>query len=158
MNKTLTCADCRVEFSYDHRKGPTRQRCDECTVNRKRQTDQAKAQRWRDANPERAREQYNKSNRKRLADPEHLRWKREDAMRRAYGMTQADYDDRLKAQGGVCAICGGGPNGPGGRLHIDHCHNSSKVRGLLCGKCNTAVGLLDDDPARAEALARYLRE
>jgi hypothetical protein len=72
-------------------------------------------------------------------------------------MTQADFDAMKTSQGGVCAICGGGPNGPGVDLHIDHCHNSNKIRGLLCGKCNTAVGLLDDDPTRAEALAAYLR-
>lgn len=79
-------------------------------------------------------------------------------MRRAHGIGQAEFDAILAGQGGVCAICGGGPNGPGNRLHIDHCHNSNKVRGLLCAKCNTAVGLLDDDPQRADQLARYLRK
>lgn len=78
-------------------------------------------------------------------------------MRRAYGMEPADYERLLSEQNGKCAICGGGPNGAGKRLHVDHCHNSSKVRGLLCGKCNTAIGLLNDDPERAEAVAAYLR-
>jgi hypothetical protein len=78
-------------------------------------------------------------------------------MRRAYGMEPAEFLRLLEAQDGKCAICGGGPNGPGTRLHVDHCHNSKRVRGLLCAKCNTAVGLLDDDPARADVLAAYLR-
>lgn len=78
-------------------------------------------------------------------------------MRRAYGLEPADFQALLDAQGGKCAICGGGRNGPGKRLHVDHCHNSKKVRGLLCAKCNTAVGLLDDDPHRADRLAEYLR-
>ena len=78
-------------------------------------------------------------------------------MRLSYGLTPEDYDALAESQGGRCAICGGGPNGPGSRLHVDHCHDSQRVRGLLCAKCNTAVGLLDNDPARAEALASYLR-
>jgi hypothetical protein len=157
MKKTLTCVDCRVEFTYDHRKGPTRQRCDTCTEARRLVTTAEKSRRWREANPQRAREVWNKSNRKRLADPEHLRWKREDAMLRAYGITMPEFDALLEQQGGVCAICKGPRSGPGKRFHVDHCHNSSKVRGLLCGNCNTAIGLLADDPERAEAAAAYLR-
>lgn len=78
-------------------------------------------------------------------------------MKSKYGITMAEFDAMLEQQGGVCAICQGQPNGPGKRFHIDHCHNSSKVRGLLCGKCNTAIGLLGDDPERAESAAAYLR-
>lgn len=112
---------------------------------------------WRRANPDRSREHGNKYNRKRLADPEHLRQKREAHMLRKYGLTMADFEALLAEQGGACAICGGPPNGPGVRLHVDHCHDSDRIRGLLCGKCNTAVGLLDDNPERAEKVAAYLR-
>lgn len=157
MKKTLSCIDCRVEFTYDHLRGPTRQRCDTCKIRRKAETDRAKSARYREADPARAREQWNRNNRKRLADPEFLRRKREDAMMRAYGLTMADFDALLAKQDGVCAICRGVPNGPGKRFHVDHCHKSSKVRGLLCGKCNTAIGLLNDDPERAESAAAYLR-
>lgn len=78
-------------------------------------------------------------------------------MRRAYGLEPSDFSDLLAKQNGVCAICGGQPNGPGKRLHVDHCHTSKAVRGLLCAKCNTALGLLDDNPDRLEAAAAYLR-
>lgn len=78
-------------------------------------------------------------------------------MRRAYGIEPEEFAALLDAQGGVCAICRGPRNGPGDRLHVDHCHDTKKVRGLLCAKCNTAVGLLNDDPDRAAALAAYLR-
>lgn len=78
-------------------------------------------------------------------------------MLRAYGLTPDDFNRILAAQDGLCAICRGGPNGAGKRLHVDHCHDSKKIRGLLCAKCNTAIGLLDDDPERAEAVAAYLR-
>lgn len=157
MNKTLECVDCRVEFSYDHRKGPTRQRCDECTAARKKDTDKEKTKRWREAHPERNRDQQNRANRKRLADPAFRQWKRDNELRRVYGITRAELDAMLEEQNNLCAICGNGHVGVGTRLHIDHCHNSKKVRGLLCGNCNTAIGLLGDDPERAEALAAYLR-
>ncbi len=78
-------------------------------------------------------------------------------MIRKYGITLADFDALLASQGGACAICKGQPNGPGGRFHVDHCHESNKVRGLLCGRCNTAIGLLGDDPERIEKAAVYLR-
>ena len=156
MIKTLTCISCRVEFTYDHRRGPTRQRCDACRIAHKKDKDSEKSARYRNADPERARKQQNRSNRKRLANPEHLRWKREDAMRRAYGLEPHEFQAMVDAQGGRCAVCAGPPNGPGTRLHVDHCHGSKKIRGLLCAKCNTAIGLIDDDPERADAIAAYL--
>ena len=75
-----------------------------------------------------------------------------------YGMSQSDYDAMLAAQGGKCAICG--TTTPGGRFtpfQIDHCHDSGKVRGLLCTNCNRALGYFGDDPDRIMAAARYLR-
>lgn len=54
-----------------------------------------------------------------------------------YGVTHVDYQRMLQEQGGVCAICG---NPPGNRkLAVDHCHETLKVRGLLCHTCNTAL-------------------
>ena len=63
----------------------------------------------------------------------------------------------LRARG-ACDICGKSEN-PGGRFnefHIDHCHDSNRVRGLLCAACNTVLGLMGDDPARLRAAADYL--
>ena len=51
-----------------------------------------------------------------------------------YGLTPQDYMKRLKAQGGVCAICGNPPKTQ--RLSVDHDHKSKRVRGLLCFRCN----------------------
>ncbi len=157
MIKDLTCIDCRVGFSYDHRKGPTRQRCDNCTKARKKETDKAKAARWRTADPERYRRQEIEQRERRKVKPGYAQYHRDMHLKYSYGITRAELEEMDVAQSGLCLICKGGPNGPGSRLHVDHCHNSNKVRGLLCGKCNTAVGLLDDDPERAEALAQYLR-
>lgn len=58
-----------------------------------------------------------------------------------YGLTQDQYKKLLKKQNGVCALCGG-RNG-GKHLVVDHCHATNVVRGLLCGGCNTSLGLFE---------------
>lgn len=63
-------------------------------------------------------------------------------------------------QANLCGICGQEPgNGSGrynNRLHVDHCHVSGKVRGLLCGNCNTMIGLSKENPATLLAAVEYL--
>ncbi len=71
----------------------------------------------------------------------------------AYGLTADDYERMLIEQGGVCAIC---RRKSDRRLCIDHCHATQKVRGLLCHRCNTALGLLDDDWDRLRAAMAYV--
>lgn len=74
---------------------------------------------------------------------------------RKYGVDQAWFDATLDAQDGRCAICG--TDEPGRKTwSIDHCHATGKVRGLLCNHCNTAIGLMRDDPAVLRAAIRYL--
>lgn len=57
-----------------------------------------------------------------------------------------------------CKICGPGNWSEIKALSVDHCHASGRVRGLLCSSCNTALGLLGDDPDRITALLAYLLE
>lgn len=74
-----------------------------------------------------------------------------------YGITYAQFLELNEKQDGLCAICHGGPNGPGGtRLQVDHCHETGNVRGLLCSKCNTAIGLLGERIELFERIADYL--
>ena len=54
------------------------------------------------------------------------------------------YEETLKKQGGVCAICQSKENGRYKHLSIDHCHTAGNLRGLLCNNCNRAIGLLKD--------------
>lgn len=70
-----------------------------------------------------------------------------------YGLASGEFERLLAAQGGRCAICKQTPK----KLCVDHCHGSGKVRGLLCGKCNFAIGHLDDSSEKARAAARYLK-
>lgn len=94
--------------------------------------------------------------------------RRKSLLLRRYGLTQEAFDELLAEQGGGCAICGSAdPKSNHGQWHIDHDHAccsshtehtcGSCVRGLLCGPCNLAIGLLEDDPERLESAARYLR-
>jgi hypothetical protein len=79
-----------------------------------------------------------------------------------YGLTVDEYNAMLRRQGGVCAICGKsepaehGRTGKQFRLAVDHCHETGAVRGLLCQKCNRAVGLLGDDPILLRKAISYL--
>lgn len=80
-----------------------------------------------------------------------------------YGMTPESYAALLHAQGGVCAICRKpertlGKRGKIIRLAVDHCHESRRIRGLLCVTCNTALGKLGDEPVLATRAALYLME
>ena len=84
-------------------------------------------------------------------------------LRRKYGITLAQYDELFEAQGGVCALCKKGETtkrrkkGEGReRLAVDHCHDTGRVRGLLCFKCNTAIGSLGDTEADAQRVVDYL--
>jgi hypothetical protein len=72
---------------------------------------------------------------------------------RQYGLTQEQYDELLVESCGRCAICTVAfTETP----HIDHCHATGKVRGLLCRRCNRAIGLFKDDPSILLAGVEYL--
>lgn len=76
---------------------------------------------------------------------------------RKYGVTEEWYVATLAAQGGACAICRT-PN-PGGKgWSIDHCHASGAARGVLCPRCNTALGLFSDDPEAMRRAAHYVEQ
>lgn len=62
----------------------------------------------------------------------------------------------FRAQGGVCAICERAPYPKGAPLVVDHDHVTGAVRALLCGPCNSALGLMGDKPDRLESAAVYL--
>jgi hypothetical protein len=76
---------------------------------------------------------------------------REYHLRRRYGITGADFDAMVEAQGGTCAVCDQKPE------HVDHDHRTGKVRGVLCFNCNQALGNVRDDAAVLQELISYLR-
>ena len=74
-----------------------------------------------------------------------------------YGLTMEGFEAMYVHQAGLCAICGRPPI-IGQSLQIDHNHATGKIRGLLCGSCNRAIGLLQDDALVARAAFKYLEE
>lgn len=76
-------------------------------------------------------------------------------VRHRHGIELSEYERMYKEQNGLCAICNGLPQRE--HLDIDHCHQSSKIRGLLCGKCNKGIGLFNDDIERLEQAVKYLK-
>lgn len=71
-----------------------------------------------------------------------------------YGITLEEYEAMLTAQQGVCALCGAPPPDDRG-LAVDHCHDTKRIRGLLCGPCNTALPRVEI-PGWTEAALAYL--
>ena len=97
---------------------------------------------------------YREENKEKLLEIE-----RKSKLKRAYGITPLQYDEMFEAQNKSCAICG--TKKPGGRtklFFIDHCHSTGKVRGLLCMRCNTGLGLFMDSKKFLANAISYLKE
>jgi hypothetical protein len=114
---------------------------------------------YKAANRERAAEQQRA---RRAADPE--KYMTQNRMLR-YGITRERYAEMLAEQAGTCAICStSDPGGKYGTWHIDHDHAcclserscGACVRGLLCHRCNLALGLFSDNPDTIAAACTYL--
>lgn len=89
----------------------------------------------------------------------HHRWR----LANKYGITVEQYNEMLEAQNGVCAICEEAPpqeptrKGKSNKLHVDHDHETLRVRGLLCLRCNVVLGAIEDDPELLESMIQYLK-
>jgi hypothetical protein len=98
--------------------------------------------RWKQRNPEAA--NWAKRNPEKYAAA---------VRKRAYGISEDQYQESFSAQGGKCAICRQAfPATP----HVDHDHSTGAFRGLLCSNCNTGLGLLADDPQILRNALGYL--
>lgn len=75
-----------------------------------------------------------------------------------YGITGNVYDFLLKGQDYLCRICHKTPEENGKDLSVDHDHSTGDIRGLLCQKCNTGLGMFEDDPILLESAVVYLTE
>ena len=83
-------------------------------------------------------------------------------LKQDYGITMDAFNAMMKAQKGRCAICrklppNGRKKGQWRRLCIDHCHNSLRVRGLLCQQCNVGIAMFQDNPALMLRAIDYIR-
>ncbi len=109
--------------------------------------DQARNAEWRRNNPDKVRASWRKASKK-LYTPEQ---RRHQTLSR-YGLTVEEYELMYDTQNGVCSIC----HRPDDPLVVDHCHKTSKVRGLLCNKCNRGLGHFFDDSVLLGRAITYL--
>lgn len=115
---------------------------------------------WQKANPERVKEinALHKNNRKEYySDPTRKLKYRSLDLERRFGLTHADYEEILAKQNGTCKICrllriSEGKN----FMPLDHCHQSGRIRGILCSWCNRALGLFEDDIELLKRAINYL--
>lgn len=78
-------------------------------------------------------------------------------LKAAYGIDLKIYNEMLLEQKGKCAICGTESTGKRDYFHVDHCHKTLKVRGLLCSTCNSGIGGLKDDIELLKKAIEYLQ-
>lgn len=91
-----------------------------------------------------------------------IEYSREVHYQSTYGISYQHVLDLIKNQDGKCALCeakvslhrGGGFKH---KAHVDHCHTTNKIRGILCGNCNTALGKLGDDVKSIQKVLEYLK-
>lgn len=150
-----TCSDCKQEkevgaYSKDrYNPDGLRYWCRECAAVRwqkyylaKPDHFRAKSKEWGKANPEKKRLVFKRC-----------------YLKSRYGLTLEQYEEMWKSQDGKCLICqdllkhGRGK----GSAHIDHCHESGKIRGLLCQDCNIGLGHLHTIE-RLFSAAEYLKK
>jgi hypothetical protein len=116
-----------------------------------RERNKAAARRYQQENPL-SPEEVEKRNKK------NAKLIRASQLRRLYGITVEDYQRLFAKQKGCCAICGSKEPRRTGRKHlcVDHCHETGKVRGLLCDPCNNGFGRFGDDPQLLKRAVAYL--
>jgi hypothetical protein len=161
-----TCRDCLATLPLDgfyanaRRADGRASYCKPCHIKR----NQAAERRWREKNPEAAKERDRQQGRRwrekhpgRPRDPELARARR---LMREYGLTTEAYNELLASQSGGCAVCGRTDSGTsqGAHLRVDHCHETGQVRGLLCDPCNRNIGLIGDTVEAFERVLAYLRK
>lgn len=108
-----------------------------------------KAKAWRLANPDRVKE-YRQTNRRSIYLTESAR---------KYGITREQFSEMMADQKEACATCRRQFDWSDKQTkpHIDHCHGTGKIRGLLCNRCNTVLGLVSESSDTLLTLIEYLK-
>lgn len=112
----------------------------------------ARTRKWHAENKEQANRQAKEWQKK---NPEAQKLINEKAKAKSFGLTIEEYRN-LKAKT-HCEICAEVFT-KSKHKHIDHCHETNKVRGVLCSKCNLAIGMMRDNPVYLRLTANYLEK
>ena len=145
---TKYCSTCKVELNDSN---AYKVRCRDNYQSKCKTCGAAYAKQWRIDNndKERARSRTYYQDNKDWLRPMYER----SRIKRKYGVTQEQVEMRRSEYSGLCEICGKKPSD-----HIDHCHSTGFFRGLLCRQCNTALGMVADDPQVLRRAALYLEK
>jgi len=157
--KCSKCGEIKDEIEFRWRTVGHKKRVATCKVCDRKQSIQ-----WARKNPQKMSAQRRRAREKRKEKfglIGHQRYQRGSALKTSFGITLEQYDIMWTTQGGVCAICGKpevvSRDGKLLSLAVDHDRQTGKVRALLCGNCNRAIGIMQHDPERLEKAAAYLR-
>jgi hypothetical protein len=80
--------------------------------------------------------------------------RRKTRLKTKYGLTEESYAEMFNQQNGLCALCG--ETEPTKKLAVDHCHETGKLRKLLCTNCNTVLGKVHDNVDLLRKMVNYL--
>lgn len=84
---------------------------------------------------------------------------RKNSLKQLYGLTVEQYDDLRKQQDYKCAICNiHEKDAVRGKLYVDHSHITGENRGLLCAKCNSALGLFKENVVTMQNAVKFLKK
>lgn len=149
MKQCKYCGQYKPETEFRYSRGRSTLRCKVCRLEYKRELYQRS---------DRYRKNDNARTEKRRVSlhPSGLTYGRVDELRKKFKLTPESYFALRATQDRRCAICRDplldSPRG----AHVDHCHNTMAIRGILCVSCNTGLGGFKDDPARLKAAIQYL--
>ena len=149
-----SCKECRPGYK-PHVKPTIEKQCLDCKIvkpiNKFSFTNKEKSFRNSDCMKCKAKKQHLK----RMLNPDkELLRKRKIDLRTKYNMTIEEYNQMYLDQGGKCKVC---PREVKRTLHLDHCHKTGIVRGLLCEACNHTLGFAQDNIQILQGLINYLQ-
>ena len=116
-----------------------------------KQAQMSNTTRWAKANPEKYKIIQKRRQDKDRKDPSAKLRRRNSMLKRKYGITHGEYLELHKQQNGGCALCFRQEE----ILHVDHNHDTGRVRGLLCHQCNWYLGTIDADPKIIDRIIKY---
>lgn len=156
---TRVCKWCNIEKSSEDFYAKGGNKCKACRklsdieyrkINRNRLKEKQRSKYAVD--PDKYREyarKYREKNKDKLKASQRGKW-----LRLKYKISEEQYNVLFRSQQGVCAICEREPENE--NLSVDHCHITGEVRGLLCSRCNVAIGILGDTSIGVRKALEYL--